>query len=57
MDATIKDKALDALEAVQPVFYGMLLKQWGSPNDWPDDRHGTKVYEQMMDVLRKAGRR
>jgi hypothetical protein len=45
---------LAACKAVQPTFYGMLLKEWGNPDDWPKDTQGYVVYQQLRAAIAKA---
>ena len=44
-------KALaEAARRVNNTFYGMLLRDWGHPDDWPN-AHGKVVYEELKAAL------
>lgn len=40
-----------ALEAIKPTFYGMLVEEFGNPNEWPEDRQGVVVFDKLLQVL------
>ena len=43
------------LEAIKPTFYGMLLKEFGNPDKWPDDRQGIVVFRKLEQALALEG--
>ena len=43
------------LEAIKPTFYGMLLKEFGNPDKWPNDRQGIVVFRKLEQALAQAG--
>ena len=41
------------LEEVKPTFYGMLLIEFGNPDEWPEDRQGIVVFRKLLQALAK----
>ena len=50
----LKEERVKALVAaarrVNNTFYGMLLREWGHPDDWPN-AHGKVVYNELRTAL------
>jgi len=49
-----RDDLLEACEAIQPTFSGMLLERWGRPEDWRENAQGTVVYRKLRAAIAKA---